>query len=63
MNSIQLCRYFLPKSLGVRALGDVPGSECEWMSRGPDGLQALSGRTSNCVLIVMALHTKGEHVN
>lgn len=38
MNLIQLCRYFLLKSLGVRVLGDVFGSECEWMFRGLDGL-------------------------
>lgn len=53
MNPIQLCGYFLPKGVGVGVVGDVHECECEWMSGGPDGRQAISGRASDCVLIVM----------
>lgn len=53
MNPIQLCGYFLPKGVEVGVVEDVREYECEWMSRGPDGLQAVSGGTSDCVFIAM----------
>lgn len=52
-NPIQLCGYFLPKGVGVGVVGAMHERECEWVSRGPDAPQAVSGRTRDCVLIVM----------